>query len=116
MLQDLFELVGKIRVDTTGLDSALQSAKSKVEGVGQSFSSVGKSMSDIGGSMTKKVTLPIVAAGAAAVKIGADFEQAMSKVEAMTQGSTEEMAKMEKQARDLGKSTAFSAKIIWSVA
>lgn len=110
MIQDLFELVGKIRVDTSGLDSALSEAKGKVEGVGQSFTDVGKSMSKVGGSMTKKLTLPIVAVGVAAVKVGADFEQGMSKVQAMTQASSKELSEMESLARDLGKSTAFSAK------
>lgn len=110
MMEEIFELVGKIRVDMSGLDSAFKNIENKTNQVGQNFKNVGNSMASFGGSMTAKVTAPILAAGAAAVKIGSDFEQGMSKVEAMTQATDTEMKKLEETARDLGKSTQFSAK------
>lgn len=48
--------------------------------------------------------------GAAAVKIGMDFEQSMSKVKAMSGATSEEMVLLEQAARDAGASTSKSAK------
>ena len=42
---------------------------------------LGDKLTDIGKSMTMKLTAPIVAAGAASFKLGADFEQAAGKLE-----------------------------------
>lgn len=42
---------------------------------------LGDKLTDIGKSMTMKLTAPIVAAGAASFKLGADFEQAVGKLE-----------------------------------
>lgn len=69
----------------------------------------GKKSTEIGKDMTKKVTVPILGIGAAATKIGMDFEQSMSKVKAMSGASGEEMEKLEKAARDAGATTSKSA-------
>lgn len=69
----------------------------------------GKKSTEIGKDMTTKVTLPILGIGAAATKIGMDFEQSMSKVEAMSGATEEEMVRLEKAARDAGASTSKSA-------
>lgn len=45
----------------------------------------------------------------AAVKVGMSFEQQMSRVQAISGATAEEFAALEKQAIDLGASTAFSA-------
>jgi TP901 family phage tail tape measure protein len=41
---------------------------------------MGKSMRSVGKSMTRSVTLPVVGAGVAAVKMASDFEDSMSKI------------------------------------
>ena len=46
------------------------------------------------------MTAPIVAIGGAAIKIGMDFEQSMSKVKAMSGATDEQMERLEKAARD----------------
>jgi len=69
----------------------------------------GKTATDIGKSMSAKVTAPILGVGAAATKMGMDFEAAMSKVQALSGATAEEMAKLEKQAREMGAATVFSA-------
>lgn len=45
----------------------------------------------------------------AAIKVGMSFEQQMSRVQAISGATAEEFAALEKQAIDLGASTAFSA-------
>lgn len=109
-MKELFELLGKIRIDMTGFDDALKEVDAKAKTVEDKFTSVGEAMSNVGGKMTKGITVPAIAAAGAAVKIGADFEESMSKVSALTGASEKEMSKLEDTARDLGKTTAFSAK------
>jgi TP901 family phage tail tape measure protein len=71
---------------------------------------IGKSMGRMGRTMTTKVTLPIVAAGALMVKTYADFDTAMTNSLAIQSGVTGEMRdRMEKVARDIAKTTTFSA-------
>ena len=69
----------------------------------KSISNVGKNIEDTGRKikkslvrdLTKKVTAPIAAIGGAAIKIGMDFEQSMSKVKAMSGATDEQMKKLE---------------------
>lgn len=77
--------------------------------IGNKLQNAGRRMTDFGKSMSMKVTAPVLGLGGAALKVGMDFEAGMSKVQALTRGSAEDMAKMEKQAKDLGATTMFSA-------
>lgn len=118
MLQDLFELVGKIRVDTTGLDSALQNAKSKVEGVGQTISNTGKTISDFGGTVTKKATLPIVAIGTAAAHSAIAFESSFAGVRKTVDATEEEFGKFRKTILDMSTdlpATANEIAAVWEM-
>jgi len=70
------------------------------------------SFSKIGSQVKTAATVmgtAVAAFGGAAVKSGADFEQAMANVGAVTRATEEQMKALEKRARDLGASTAFSA-------
>ncbi|NMA48672.1 MAG: phage tail tape measure protein, partial [Tissierellia bacterium] len=104
----------KILADASSLKSSLGEIKSELDGMKtkfeDTFKSVGKKMSDVGGSLTKKVTLPIVGVGAAASKLGIDFDASMSEVQAVTGATAEEMEVLEKAARDAGATTNKSAK------
>ena len=57
--------------DSSKLSNALSSASSKLSAFGSKMQSVGK-------SMTTKLTLPLVAAGAAATKMAFDFDKSMT--------------------------------------
>ncbi|MFC5587551.1 phage tail tape measure protein [Sporosarcina soli] len=115
MLQDLFELVGRIRVDTTGLDSALQQAKSRVESVGKSFSSVGQKVSDVGDTMTKKVTLPFVAIGTAALHSAVSFESAFAGVRKTVDATEEEFGEFRNTILEMSKRLPATANEIAAV-
>ncbi len=56
-----------------------------------------------------------VAAFVAAVKITAEFEQQLSKLRAISGATDTQMVSLEKNARELGKSTAFTAKEVASL-
>lgn len=80
-----------------------------MDNAGRKMQDYGKGMTDFGKGMTTKVTLPILGIGAGILKVGMEFEQGMSQVQALTQGTGEEMVKMSDQAKHLGETTRFSA-------
>lgn len=55
------------------------------------------------------VTAGLAAAGTASIKLGSDFESAMSRVKAISGATEEEFKKLNDQAKQLGADTAFSA-------
>ncbi|WP_051539880.1 phage tail tape measure protein [Clostridium ihumii] len=71
---------------------------------------VGKTLENIGGNLTKSVTMPLVGIGAVATKIGMDFEESMSNVQALSGANAQQMEQLEKAARDAGAATSKSAK------
>lgn len=77
--------------------------------VGSHARKAGKNLSSAGKTMTKGLTLPIAGAAAGIGKMAADFQGAMNEVEAVTQPTTAELAKMEETAKKLGRTTQFSA-------
>lgn len=77
--------------------------------VGEKLEDVGKKMSSAGDKMTKYVSAPIVGAGAAAIKVTADFDTTMSKVKAVSGATGEEFETLRTKARDMAETTVFSA-------
>ena len=57
----------------------------------------------------KAVGALAVAAFAAAIKVSAEFEKELSKLRAVSGANVRQMGKLEAQARELGKATAFTA-------
>lgn len=55
------------------------------------------------------VSTALMGAGGYAVKVGSDFEAAMSKVEAISGATAEQMDALTQKAKDMGASTKFSA-------
>lgn len=84
-----------IGADTTQLDKSLKSIGDKMEKVGK--------------NLTMKLTLPLVAFGAMAIKTAADFSKAMAKVNAVTGATEEQFAALNDQAKALGETTQFTA-------
>ncbi|MCC8044185.1 MAG: phage tail tape measure protein [Clostridiales bacterium] len=85
----------------------------KIGEAGEKLQSVGDAISGVGTKLTSTVTAGVVALGTAAVTTAADFESAMSSVEALLSSSSEDldgdMEKLETAARDAGETTKFSA-------
>ena len=63
----------------------------------------------------KAIAALATAAFIGAVKVTAEFEKELSKLRAITGATEGDMAKLEKKARDLGKSTAFTAREVASL-
>lgn len=100
--QDLRSLEDQARQTGNAMSESFKQAGDKMQKVGDKVTSVGD-------QMTQKVTLPIIGVGTAVVKIASDFEAEMSKVQAISGATGEDMEKLRAKAREMGESTKFSA-------
>lgn len=87
----------KIKIGTANLEDFAK----KLDSTGDKLVSAGKDMS--------KVSAGIVAIGTAGVMAGANFEEAMSEVQAISGASGEELLKLKDKAEQMGATTKFSA-------
>ncbi len=77
--------------------------------MGAAMKAAGNKMKDVGKTLSTKVTAPIAAIGALAVRSTLSFEQSMNKVSAVTLATGKTLEEMEELARKMGSTTAFSA-------
>ncbi|MBQ1569494.1 MAG: phage tail tape measure protein [Clostridiales bacterium] len=87
----------------------MQAAGEKIQAVGEKIKGVGDKLQTIGRGLTAKVTTPIVAGFAAAVKTTGDFDAAMSKVQAVSGATASDMVILRDKAKEMGETTKFSA-------
>jgi len=73
------------------------------------MASLGKAVDKTALAFTAMGAAAVAAVGIASIKVGSEFESQMAKVQAVTGATSEEMARLEKKARDMGKATLFSA-------
>lgn len=113
---DVGSAVGYLLLDTSkwtkGLSEAQQGLKSfndKTATSADKFTAMGNSLTSVGKGLTLGVTAPLAGLGAAAVKTAADFESAMSNLEAISGATAEEMDLLNKKAQEMGAKTKFSA-------
>lgn len=69
----------------------------------------GQGMSKLGQTMSLGLTLPIAAFGASTLKTAANFEASMNRVQVLSKATGGQLEAMQKQARQLGATTKFSA-------
>jgi TP901 family phage tail tape measure protein len=86
-----------------------QKAQQDFNSLNQSMQSAGQRMISVGQTMTAAVTVPIIGAGVAAIATGMKFDTSMSKVAAVTGATGDELAKMRDMAKEMGRTTQFSA-------
>ena len=96
------DLTVKIKGDAKSLESALDTASSKLKKTGDKMKGLGKKMS-LG------ITAPIAGIGIGAIMTGANFEKGMNRVAALTQATGSDFDAMRDKAKELGRTTAFSA-------
>jgi len=91
-------------VDNTG--KTLNGISKTLEGFGNNLEKIGKKMSDIGSNLTKKVTVPLLAVGGAALKVTSDMEQNKVAFEVLL-GSGEKASALLKDLADFAAKTPF---------
>mgnify|MGYP000963952509 CR=1 FL=1 len=97
---------------TNGLKSAGQQMKQFMNSNNSTetrIQSLGGAMNTVGSTATKALTIPLAGVGAAAVKTSMDFGAQMSKVQAISGATGNDLNKLREQAIKLGADTAFSA-------
>lgn len=77
--------------------------------IGAKFKAAGAAMSTAGARMSRSITLPIVIAGGAILKMAADYEIGMNRVRGLTGATGETFEALKNQAKELGATTVFSA-------
>lgn len=102
-----------LTANATQLIAGMREAKASVEQFGQATThikgDVPAMIGGVGKALTKGVTLPLAAIGGASVKTAANFEAGMSKVQAISGASTEDMKRLSDMAKHMGATTKFSA-------
>jgi len=79
----------KFTADLRGFSSEMQNSLRQIDKAGQQFQKIGRSMSAF-------VTLPILAAGAAAVKFASDYNESLNKVDVAFKGSSQQVKEFAK--------------------
>lgn len=93
---------GTLKFDTSVNTSGFQSGINKISSIaGGALKTTGAIIAGAGTA--------IAGLGTAAIKVGADFEAGMSKVQAISNASAEEMVKLTEKAKEMGAKTKFSA-------
>lgn len=92
--------------DAKGAIAASQQLQSSLQTAGQKMQRIGTSLSNAGRTMTRNVTLPIVAAGAASVKLATDFETAFTRIDAVSNSSQKQLSQWRGQVLKLSGKTA----------
>ena len=82
-----------LKINITGDSSKLKNALSSASSRLQSF---GSKMQNVGKQMSVRLTLPIVAAGGAAIKFASDFQESMNKVDVAFGNSRNEVKEFAK--------------------
>ena len=88
---------------------ASSTALAKLGQAGEMLEKAGDKIADVGTTLTTHVTVPVMAAGTAAVKTAAAFDSAMSKVAAVSGATGDELDALRDKAREMGAKTKFSA-------
>lgn len=114
--QEQYDALQREIADT---EQKLKSLKKEAQDFGSTFKQVmgeaGSKLQNLGSPLTGAgqkmlpVTGAIAGIGAAAVKVGADFDSSMSKVKALSGANEEQFAQLRQAALDAGETTAFSA-------
>lgn len=83
-------------------------ASDRLKTSGEKLKSVGSKVSNVGDKMAK-LAVPIAGVGIASAKLGMDFEEQMSSVQAKSGATGSDLEKLKNKALEMGSKTKFSA-------
>lgn len=109
VISTCIQFIDKFTAPSKETLKAIRKMSSEAKAAGKSIKSAGDTIANAGSKMTKSVTVPIAGVGVAAVKTAADYESAMSNVQAITGATGDDFKKLTQLGKDLGASTAWSA-------
>jgi len=97
------DLLVKLRGDTTQFTGAMATAQAKLKKMGATMTAIGRQIS-------MSISLPLLAAGVAAVKFASDFDMTLSRVVGLVGLSRQEVAAWRDEILQLGPSVGKSSK------
>lgn len=103
--------LGQTQAQLDKVTQELEKQKTTLGKTSEEWKELSEKADKIGTSMTRKLTVPILAAGAGAFKLGADFEQALGKMEVVFEDNSkaiEEWAQNSLKDFGLARSTAIT--------
>ena len=80
-----------IAYDPAAVQKLREQTRAEGQRLASSWDKVGSSASRVGSKLTRSLTIPIVAAGAAATKYTYDFDQSMNHIQALVGANTKQM-------------------------
>lgn len=100
----------KVKRELGAVDASAKGIAGNLDTAGRKMKEFGATAGRVGSTLTRAVTLPIMALGGLMLKTGMDFEKAMTSSLAIMGDVSDEMReKMERAARDVAKTTRFTA-------
>lgn len=105
--QELNNLEAEYREFGSVAQQQAKAAAEAMQATGKKLQEAGQSIANVGSSMTRYVTAPIVAAGTAVVKTAGDFDAGMSKVQAISGATADDMDRMREKAKEMAANTKF---------
>ena len=107
--------VAYLDLDASKFTAGLKAAQQSLQGVSKDTNTFSTKITSLGsglkqaGATLSLVSVPLLGLGALAVKTASDFEAGMSEVKAITGATGKDFEALEKQAKELGSTTKFSA-------
>ncbi len=111
MATSIGTLRGTIELDDK-FSSTLSLAGSNLQKAGRNFSAVGAKMSAAGASITRSIGLPLALASGAALKLSADFETSLTKVQTLVGLSAKDVQGFRADVLSLAGETAQAPKAL----
>lgn len=115
----LTKVQGELKKTTVELEkqnSKWIKASESLKQAGDKISNFGTKASKVGGTLSKTITLPVVAMGAAAVNAQVQWESAFAGVKKTVNGTSEQIAALEQGIKDMSLTLPSSAEDIAAVA
>ena len=103
------ELIVSIIGDVSQIKKAFDEVSSQASQMGKKFQEAGKQMTSAGKTLSTYVTAPVLGLGAVAFHTASSFDDSMRKVKAISGATGDEFKQMTDLARELGRTTRFSA-------
>jgi len=91
------------------LNKQLEKTGKNVNNIQSKLDMVSKKMVNVGENLTKNVTLPLLAVGTAATKVGMDFETSFAKASTLIDGSAVDMKNLRNEILALSDETGIAA-------
>lgn len=108
-LNNLENELNDLDKELKNVPSSFDLMAAKMATTGEKLENFGNKVASIGSKLISTLTTGIVGAFGAAVKITGDFDEAMSKVQAVSGATAEDIEKLRAKAKEMGETTKFSA-------